>query len=152
MTSSGLDHTPFCRRHQFVGVWGLCVAMLLVISDAIMMRASRMTKQSKTLTLYYRYVALMKPIIGVTYCYRKLMNSDSCWDASHHPLLIISYNSTPHCVLIVTHHQPSIFMGIFPPFFFCESFNLLFITPYLSCFGHSSLYIVIYIYLLKKKT
>lgn len=59
-TSSGLDHAPFCRHHQLVGVWGLRVAVLLVVSDAIMTGANRMTMQSKTLTQYYRSVALMK--------------------------------------------------------------------------------------------
>lgn len=58
-TSSGLDHAPFCRHHQLVGVWGLRVAVLLVVSDAIMTGANR-TTQSKTLTQYYRSVALMK--------------------------------------------------------------------------------------------
>lgn len=44
VTSSGLDHAPFCRRHRFVDVWGLCVTRLLLVSDAVMACTSRMTK------------------------------------------------------------------------------------------------------------
>lgn len=75
MTSSGLDHAHFCRHHQFIGVWGLCVELLLLVSDAIMTSASRMTKQSK-ISQYYRCgnVALMKLSIVMTCCYGKLVN------------------------------------------------------------------------------
>lgn len=50
MTSSGLDCASICSRPQFVRARGLCVAWLLIFSDAVLTCASRMTKQNKNIS------------------------------------------------------------------------------------------------------